>query len=76
VQVGVEEGAIDKAGNCVDLSSMVVGCFAIEEGICSARAENGRRRVRGWNTNTKKEIDTVFPIAIGTQGGSLRPVLA
>jgi 2-methylaconitate cis-trans-isomerase PrpF len=74
VQVGVEDGAIDMAGNCGNLSSMV-GCFAIEEGICSARVENGRGRVRSWNTNTKKQIDTIFPITIGTQGGSVRPVL-
>ena len=74
VQVGVEDGAVDMAGNCGNLSSMV-GCFAIEEGICSARVENGRGRVRSWNINTKKQIDTVFPVSIGTQGGSVRPVL-
>ena len=74
VQVGVEDGTIDMAGNCGNLSSMV-GCFAIEEGICSARVENGRGRVRSWNTNTNKQIDTVFPISIGTQGGPVRPVL-
>jgi 2-methylaconitate cis-trans-isomerase PrpF len=75
VQVGVEDGAIDIAGNCGNLSSMV-GCFAIDEGICSARVEkNGRGRVRSWNTNTGKQIDTVFPISAGPQGGSVRPVL-
>jgi 2-methylaconitate cis-trans-isomerase PrpF len=74
VQVGVEDGAIDMAGNCGNLSSMV-GCFAIDEGICSARIENGRGRVRSWNTNTKKQIDTVFPIITGALGGPLRPVL-
>lgn len=74
VQVGVEDGAIDMAGNCGNLSSMV-GCFVIEEGICSARIENGRGRVRSWNINTKKQIDTVFPVSIGTQGSSVRPVL-
>jgi 2-methylaconitate cis-trans-isomerase PrpF len=74
VQMGVDDGAIDMAGNCGNLSSMV-GCFAIDEGICSARVENGRGRVRSWNTNTKKQIDTVFPITTGTEGGSVRPVL-
>ena len=75
VQVGVEDGTIDTAGNCGNLSSMV-GCFAIDEGICSARVEkNGRGRVCSWNTNTKKRIDTVFPITAGTQGDSARPML-
>jgi len=74
VQVGVGDGAIDMAGNCGNLSSMV-GCFAIDEGICSARVENGRGRVRSWNTNTKKQIDTTFPVITCTQSGSVRPVL-
>jgi len=74
-QVGVEDGAIDMAGNCGNLSSMV-GCFAIDEGICSARVEqHGRGRVRSWNTNTKKRIDTIFPITADTHGGPVRPVL-
>jgi len=53
----------------------MVGCFAIEEGICSARGENRRGHVRSWDTNTKKQIGTAFPITIGTQCGSVRPVL-
>ena len=62
------------AGNCGNLSSMVA-YLAFDEGICSARVENGRIRVRSWNTNTKNQIDTVFPIATDTQGGSVRPLL-
>lgn len=61
VQVQVDREDLDLAGNCGNLSS-VAGIFAVDAGICQARPEGGHGRVRSWNTNTNKVIDTVFPI--------------
>jgi hypothetical protein len=61
VQVGVGNEGLDLAGNCGNLSS-VAGIFAVDAGICNARIEGDYGRVRSWNTNTSKVIDTVFPV--------------
>jgi 2-methylaconitate cis-trans-isomerase PrpF len=61
VQVGVGNEGLDFAGNCGNLSS-IAGIFAVDAGICNARIEGDHGRVRSWNTNTNKIIDTVFPI--------------
>jgi len=61
VQVGVSDEGLDFAGNCGNLSS-VAGIFAVDAGVCRARIEGDQGRVRSWNTNTSKVIDTVFPI--------------
>ncbi|CCA71120.1 hypothetical protein PIIN_05055 [Serendipita indica DSM 11827] len=62
VQVGIEDQELDLTGNCGNLSSMV-GVFAVDTAICAARPESDNRgRVRSFNTNTNKIIDTVFPL--------------
>ncbi|PVF94419.1 DUF453-domain-containing protein [Serendipita vermifera] len=63
VQVGVGEEGLDFSGNCGNLSS-VAGIFAVDAGICQAHKDGDgtRGRVRSWNTNTNKRIDTVFPL--------------
>ena len=61
VQVQVDKEDLDLAGNCGNLSS-VAGIFAVDAGICNARVEGGHGRVRSWNTNTNKIIDTAFPV--------------
>ncbi|KAI0316912.1 PrpF protein [Amylostereum chailletii] len=70
VQVGIRDGAIDYSGNCGNLSSMI-GVFAVDEGLCAPRvdpdpsATNAPRNagtVRAWNTNTRKRVDTTFPV--------------
>lgn len=61
VQVQIDREDLDLAGNCGNLSS-VAGIYAVDAGICHARIEGDYGRVRSWNTNTKKVIDTVFPI--------------
>ncbi|KAI0367972.1 DUF453 domain-containing protein [Pilatotrama ljubarskyi] len=66
VQVGIEDGALDLSGNCGNLSSMI-GVFALDEGLCSPRqveGEVGLARVRSYNTNTDKVIDTTFPVSL------------
>ncbi|KAH9847669.1 PrpF protein [Lenzites betulinus] len=65
VQVGVDDGALDLSGNCGNLSSMV-GVFALDEGLCVPRSVNdeaGLATVRSYNTNTRKILDTTFPIS-------------
>ncbi|TFK68471.1 DUF453-domain-containing protein [Pluteus cervinus] len=65
VQVGVKDASIDYSGNCGNLSS-VVGVYALDEGICDFEAVTGgerpQGRVRLFNTNTQKIIETTFPI--------------
>ena len=62
VQVPVGNEDLDFSGNCGNLSSMT-GVFAVDTGTCTPRIEaNNRGRVRSWNTNTNKVVDTVFPI--------------
>lgn len=69
VQVGIDDGALDFSGNCGNLSSMI-GVFAVDEGLCAPRIleANGEEefataRVRSYNTNTNKVIDTTFPVS-------------
>jgi 2-methylaconitate cis-trans-isomerase PrpF len=62
VQVPVGNEDLDLSGNCGNLSS-VAGVFAVDTGICRPRIEaDNRGRVRSWNINTNKIIDTVFPV--------------
>ncbi|EJD49534.1 DUF453-domain-containing protein [Auricularia subglabra TFB-10046 SS5] len=76
-QIGVRDDVVDYTGNCGNLSS-VAGVFAVDEGICKpeildgeASSEYARARVRLWNTNTRKRVDTTFPVL----RASLKPVL-
>ena len=72
VQVGIKDGRIDLSGNCGNLSSMV-GVFAVDEGICVPRQTTTtmmttslgvpRAKVRLYNTNTQKIIETTFPMS-------------
>ena len=63
VQVGIRDGTIDYSGNCGNLTSMI-GAYALDERICSPNYDDmGRARVRCFNTNTKKIIDTTFPVS-------------
>lgn len=63
VQVGIRDSAIDYSGNCGNLSSMI-GVFALDTGLCkpSHVGDDGVARVRTFNTNTSKVIDTTFPL--------------
>jgi 2-methylaconitate cis-trans-isomerase PrpF len=62
IQVGIgEEEGLDLSGNCGNLSSMV-GVYAVDSGICKPQMEGEMGRVRCWNTNTNKVIDTSFPL--------------
>jgi len=63
VQVGIRDTTIDYSGNCGNLSS-VVGVFAVDEDMCKPRiaSGNGWGTVQAFNTNTKKLIETTFPI--------------
>ncbi|GBE87907.1 Aconitate-delta-isomerase 1 [Sparassis crispa] len=65
VQVGIRDSALDYSGNCGNLSSMI-GVFAIDEGLYHpAGAHAGPTvTVRSFNTNTRKRIDTTFPVAV------------
>ncbi|KAG8800467.1 hypothetical protein FRC17_006867, partial [Serendipita sp. 399] len=40
----------------------MAGVFAVDSGICKPRIEGDRGRVRSWNSNTNKIIDTTFPV--------------
>ncbi|KXN82438.1 3-methylitaconate isomerase [Leucoagaricus sp. SymC.cos] len=63
VQVGIKDDSIDYSGNCGNLTSMI-GAYALDERMCPVnRDETGRARVRCFNTNTKKVIDTTFPVS-------------
>ena len=80
VQIGIEDGAVEYTGNCGNLSS-VAGVFAVDAGIARATAiapedtqagnELPLGKVRLWNSNTKKVIETTFPIDAETS----QPVL-
>ena len=63
VQVGVRDAVVDYSGNCGNLSSMV-GVFAVDEGICMPEEKDDGMRagVRSFNMNTRKVIDTSFPV--------------
>ncbi|KZV94739.1 DUF453-domain-containing protein [Exidia glandulosa HHB12029] len=80
-QIGVRDVVVDYTGNCGNLSS-IAGVFAVDEGICKPElVEDGGSygpsspfalaRVRLWNTNTRKRVDTTFPVSRNT----LEPVL-
>lgn len=62
VQVGIDNEGLDLTGNCGNLSS-VAGIYSVDAGICKPRIEGDNRgRIRSWNTNTNKVVDTVFPL--------------
>lgn len=70
VQVGIGNGALDMAGNCGNMSS-VVGPVALEEGMVAPERvvkvdgegeEGGEATVRIWNTNTAKMIHARFAV--------------
>ena len=63
VQVGIMDDSVDYSGNCGNLTSMI-GAYALDERMCSPNySDIGRARVRCFNTNTKKIIDTTFPVS-------------
>ena len=63
VQVGIRDTSIDISGNCGNLSAMI-GAYALDEGLVSPHPADlgSRRTIRSFNTNTKKIIDTTFPV--------------
>ena len=61
-QVQVKEARVDYQGNCGNMSS-AIGPFAVDEGL--VRVQDGNATVRIHNTNTKKIIHAVFPVADG-----------
>ena len=63
VQVGIRDSAVDYTGNCGNLSSMV-GIFAVDEGICTPHVRGQTGTVRTFNTNTNKQINNTFPVAL------------
>lgn len=63
VQVGIKDDSIDYSGNCGNLTSMI-GAYALDERMCPVNRDGtGRTRVRCFNTNTQKIIDTTFPVS-------------
>ena len=78
-QVGIKDRSVDYSGNCGNLSS-VVGVFAVDERICALPQQQEQRSndtqhthvtIRSFNTNTRKIIDTTFPVS----NSSTTPVL-
>ena len=62
-QIGIRDSAVDYTGNCGNLSSMV-GIFAVDEGICAPHVRGQTGTVRTFNTNTNKQINNTFPVAL------------
>ncbi|KAK5663925.1 hypothetical protein OQA88_136 [Cercophora sp. LCS_1] len=70
VQVGVKDGALDMAGNCGNMLS-VIGPVSLDEGIIAeplhiepdAHGEPHTALVRIFNTNTEKVIHSRFSVA-------------
>ncbi|KAL4064582.1 PrpF protein [Scleroderma yunnanense] len=63
VQIGIRDTAVDYAGNCGNLSTMV-GAFALQEGICIREGSPDRATIRVFNTNTNSHIHTTFPVIV------------
>ncbi|KAJ6783188.1 hypothetical protein PWT90_07879 [Aphanocladium album] len=85
VQVGIRDGALDTAGNCGNMSS-IVGPAAWDMGsdyvadadrpalVAAADAEGVRwATLRIYNTNTGKVIETTFRVAAEDEGGAYCP---
>ncbi|EJD07016.1 DUF453-domain-containing protein [Fomitiporia mediterranea MF3/22] len=75
-QVGIRDDTLDYSGNCGNLSSMI-GVFAVDEGLCVPRVATETPNigvVHAYNTNTRKQVDTSFPISSSTMDGRT-PVL-
>lgn len=66
VQVGIKDGHLDMAGNCGNMSS-AVGPWALNEGLIKGKTASApgsdELRVRMFNTNTSKVIDSTFAVA-------------
>lgn len=86
VQVGIRDSSIDYSGNCGNLSS-VVGVYAVDEGICdpevistsshaSSSSRISRAKIRLWNTNTSKVIETTFPVSTASPPNASKAVTA
>ncbi|HEY1079290.1 MAG TPA: PrpF domain-containing protein [Bdellovibrio sp.] len=61
-QVLIKEARVDYKGNCGNISS-AVGPWAVENGL--VQATGNEARVRIFNTNTGKIIESIFPIKNG-----------
>lgn len=66
VQVLVEDGSLDFASNCGNMTA-AIGPFALDQGLvcptpAQLQAESEHATVRIFNTNTKKVILSKFPI--------------
>ncbi|HEY7580662.1 MAG TPA: PrpF domain-containing protein [Acetobacteraceae bacterium] len=61
-QVQIREARVDYRGNCGNMSS-AVGPFAVDEGI--VRPNGDTAIVRIFNTNTRKIIQSTFPLEDG-----------
>lgn len=64
VQVGIEDGSLDMAGNCGNVSS-AVGPFALDEGLLpkpDTVDDAGEVTVRMFNTNTSKVLHSTLRI--------------
>lgn len=66
VQVVIEDGALDLASNCGNMTA-AIGPFALDENLFSpsptqVSKQPGHTTVRIFNTNTKKVIVSTFPI--------------
>ncbi|KAG8908822.1 hypothetical protein FRB99_003060 [Tulasnella sp. 403] len=64
VQVGIQDSVIDTSGNCGNLSS-AVGPYALATGLYDASQldpEATSLTMTVYNTNTKKRIQTTFPV--------------
>ncbi|KAI9732865.1 MAG: hypothetical protein M1834_003804 [Cirrosporium novae-zelandiae] len=68
VQVGIEDGSLDMAGNCGNMSA-AVGPFALNEGLLEAPSLETRSdgynytTIRMFNTNTGKMINSTFKVS-------------
>ncbi|KAK7051191.1 hypothetical protein VNI00_004691 [Paramarasmius palmivorus] len=74
VQVGIRDSSIDYSGNCGNLSSMI-GVFAVDEMMCKPRRHGDEAvgSVRAFNTNTRKVIQTTFPLRTHSETGNMVP---
>ncbi|OCF31424.1 hypothetical protein I316_06826 [Kwoniella heveanensis BCC8398] len=61
-QVAVKSPVVDYGSNCGNMLA-AVGPFALENGLVKPRIQDGKAVVRVYNTNTKKVINSTFPVA-------------
>ena len=81
--VGIRDNVVDYSGNCGNLSTMI-GVFALDDGICQPKDSSLREdpktgmttaTIRSFNENTRKLVDTTFPVRWEDQTKSWVPVL-